>query len=64
MYALGPCVTYQYIMHCFTEEDEDMLEAAVLEDSLKIIVPEGMVVALDANNPDTITWKHKVRIIW
>lgn len=37
-----------------------MPEALDTEDSIKIIVPEGMVVALNPDHPDVVDWKHKV----
>ncbi|XP_061171339.1 eukaryotic translation initiation factor 2-alpha kinase 3-like [Saccostrea echinata] len=41
---------------CPNEETHDMLDT---DDSIKIIVPEGMVVALSPENPDVVDWKHK-----
>lgn len=39
-----------------------MPEALDTEDSIKIIVPEGMVVALNPDHPDVVDWKHKVQV--
>lgn len=39
--------------------NEEMPEALDTEDSIKIIVPEGMVVALNPDHPDVVDWKHK-----
>ncbi|XP_048745657.2 eukaryotic translation initiation factor 2-alpha kinase 3-like [Ostrea edulis] len=39
--------------------NDETPEALDTEDSIKIIVPEGMVVALNPENPDVVDWKHK-----
>lgn len=39
-----------------------MPEALDTEESIKIIVPEGMVVALNPDHPDVVDWKHKVQV--
>ncbi|XP_022341698.2 eukaryotic translation initiation factor 2-alpha kinase 3-like isoform X2 [Crassostrea virginica] len=39
--------------------NEEIPEALNTEDSIKIIVPDGMVVALNPDHPDLVDWKHK-----
>ncbi|KAK3095121.1 hypothetical protein FSP39_010550 [Pinctada imbricata] len=44
---------------CANSEEEDLIDSALLESSLKIIVPEGMVVALNPEDQNSLEWKHK-----
>ena len=43
------------------EDDEDV-EAALdkFSNSIKIVVPEGMVVGVNPDNMQTVTWQYKV----
>lgn len=49
-----------YITTCDSNDDGDSLNDEIIENMLKIVVPEGMVVGLDPNDVDNIDWQYKV----
>ena len=45
---------------CFSEEEDIAVGMAQLSNSIKIVVPEGMIVGVNPDNMQTVTWQYKV----
>ena len=44
---------------CHTANDQSETDSRFLDLELKVIVPEGVICAVDKNAPNVIVWKHK-----
>lgn len=57
----GPaCILLNFTI---TEEEQDPVEEmGKFSNSVKIVVPEGMIVGVNPDNMHSVTWQYKVRL--